>query len=364
MTIRTACITAGVAALALPAFAGHPKVQQVGQAVPQKHEPLRAAKYTIIDGRMVLTTPWMSPDQATQRGPTWNWRFDAIEINPADPNGASDFTDACGLGGGRWLLYTTDQATFDYCNPFITNDMSNMAAGAVDGLFMLYYQRAALPGSPPNAAGEQLFIACQWFETTFIADGADPNACTDGDPVDFVDGVIFDFGVTPNGFWYSAIDLSAFAIQMTPPADGSGSYQYIYGNAFDEPTGTITLSTCIQPGLWGTAAPRVGTQLDIQYDDDNPTDGIHDLAECYTYAYGVCPDPLGAAIGLSGMDSGNPCACPGDVNGDGIRDISDLGLFLAAFGLPATNCADINGDGVVDISDLGLFLAGFGVPCP
>ncbi len=61
---------------------------------------------------------------------------------------------------------------------------------------------------------------------------------------------------------------------------------------------------------------------------------------------------------------GNPCPCPGDVNGDGIRDISDLGLFLAAFGLPATNCADIDGNGVVDISDLGLFLAGFGVPCP
>jgi hypothetical protein len=52
------------------------------------------------------------------------------------------------------------------------------------------------------------------------------------------------------------------------------------------------------------------------------------------------------------------------VNGDGIRDINDLTLFLSAFGLPATNCADINGDGVVDISDLGLFLSGFGVPCP
>lgn len=64
------------------------------------------------------------------------------------------------------------------------------------------------------------------------------------------------------------------------------------------------------------------------------------------------------------IPGGNPCPCPGDVNNDGIRDINDLGLFLAAFGLPATNCADIDGNGIVDISDLSLFLAGFGVPCP
>lgn len=64
--------------------------------------------------------------------------------------------------------------------------------------------------------------------------------------------------------------------------------------------------------------------------------------------------------------SNNPCPCAGDINGDGVRDISDLALFLAAFGstCPCPNpCVDINGDGVVDISDLALFLAGFGVPC-
>jgi hypothetical protein len=357
MTIRTACITAGAAALALPAFAGTPKIQSngAGLAVPQQIQPIRAAKYTIVDGQMVMTTPWIYPnDGPTTRGPVWSYRFDNIEIAPADPNGAPDFTDACGMAGARWLLYTTDAATFDYCNPFATNDMSAMAAGNIDGMYLLWYQRAALPGSPPVPAGEQLFIAVQLFETTILDD------CSVAEPADFLDGVILDFGVNANGFWYSAVDLSVFAISMAAPADQSGSYQYIFGNAFDGTT--ITLSTCVQSGLWGTAAPRVGTQTLVQYDDDNPTDGLHDTAfECYDYTFGVCPDPLGAAIGFMGMSTG--CACPGDLNGDGLRDISDLALFLSQFGSTDGGCDDINGDGVTDISDLALILSTFGTPC-
>jgi hypothetical protein len=312
---------------------------------------------------MVLTSPWVTADRGpSTRGPVWNYRFDNIEITPADPNAGSTFADAlCGLGGARYLLFVNDQSTWDYCNPFLTNDMSAMGGGNIDGMFLLWYQRAALPPTPPVPGGEQLFIATQFFETTITAD------CLTADPVDFHDGYIFDFGVNPNGFWYTTIDLSAFGFTTLPLADGSGSYQIIYGSAFDPGTGEITLSTCAQPGLWGTAAPRVGTQHDIQYDDDFPTDGVHVLPdECYTYAYGVCPDPLGAAIGLVGMDSGG-CPCPGDTNGDNLRDISDLAVLLSAFGssppAPGAECSDMNGDGIIDIADLALLLAAFGSTC-
>jgi hypothetical protein len=348
MTIRTACITAGAAALALPAFAGTPKNQIAGAglAVPQAIQPISAAKYTIIDGQMVLTTPWMYANQGpSTRGVTWDYIFDNIEISPADPNAAPDFTDV---------------ATFDYCNPFATNDMSALGHSgleAIDGMYLLWYQRAALPGSPPVPAGEQLFIAVQIFEETILDD-----CSVTEDSLTFTDGVIFDFGVNANGFWYSAVDLSVFAISMAAPADGSGTYQYIFGSDFDGTT--ITLSTCVQSGLWGTAAPRVGTQTLVQYDDDNPTDGIHDPAfECYDYTFGVCPDPLGAAIGLMNMEIGTGCPCPGDLNADGARDISDLALFLSGFGSTDGGCDDINADGVTDISDLALFLSTFGIPC-
>jgi len=57
--------------------------------------------------------------------------------------------------------------------------------------------------------------------------------------------------------------------------------------------------------------------------------------------------------------------CPGDLDGDGDVDHSDLGILLAAWcsheGDPNWNAdADIDGDGHVGHSDLGTLLANWG----
>jgi hypothetical protein len=71
------------------------------------------------------------------------------------------------------------------------------------------------------------------------------------------------------------------------------------------------------------------------------------------------------------VDVGCPggAACPGDVNDDGIRDLADLTLLLAAFGTstgdPGFNAAaDIDGDGTIALGDLSSLLSTFGVACP
>ncbi|MEY2712085.1 MAG: hypothetical protein RL005_307, partial [Planctomycetota bacterium] len=63
----------------------------------------------------------------------------------------------------------------------------------------------------------------------------------------------------------------------------------------------------------------------------------------------------GAAAACS---SGN---CPGDFNGDGVRDGADLGALLAGWG---TGGGDVNDDGNTDGADLGALLAVFGTACP
>jgi predicted outer membrane repeat protein len=60
--------------------------------------------------------------------------------------------------------------------------------------------------------------------------------------------------------------------------------------------------------------------------------------------------------------------CPGDINGDGFRNVSDFTLFAAAYGSqlgdPNYNAAaDLNGNGFVNTTDFTLFAAVFGVPC-
>jgi hypothetical protein len=53
---------------------------------------------------------------------------------------------------------------------------------------------------------------------------------------------------------------------------------------------------------------------------------------------------------------------PGDLNGDGVADGSDLGLLLGAWGTAggADGRADIDGNGVVNGADLGLLLGSWG----
>lgn len=61
-----------------------------------------------------------------------------------------------------------------------------------------------------------------------------------------------------------------------------------------------------------------------------------------------------------------PPPCPGDVDGSGAVDITDLGTLLSNFGLSGATPeqGDLTGDGLVDISDLGVLLANFGATCP
>lgn len=61
-----------------------------------------------------------------------------------------------------------------------------------------------------------------------------------------------------------------------------------------------------------------------------------------------------------------PPACPADLNGDGVVDLSDLATLLANFGAAggATHAdGDVDGDGDVDLADLAALLARFGEVC-
>ena len=59
--------------------------------------------------------------------------------------------------------------------------------------------------------------------------------------------------------------------------------------------------------------------------------------------------------------------CPGDLNGDHARDLTDLAELLANYGTPsgaAYEDGDLDGDGDVDLTDLATLLAVYNVPCP
>lgn len=63
-----------------------------------------------------------------------------------------------------------------------------------------------------------------------------------------------------------------------------------------------------------------------------------------------------------------PPPCVGDVNHDGVVDLTDLSMVLSAYGrvFPDPgynpNC-DLNGDGVIDLTDLSIVLGNYGMQC-
>jgi len=58
-----------------------------------------------------------------------------------------------------------------------------------------------------------------------------------------------------------------------------------------------------------------------------------------------------------------PCACPGDVNGDFSVTVADMLLLLGQFDCTTDCPADLNEDGVVGVGDLLILLAFFGTDC-
>jgi hypothetical protein len=72
--------------------------------------------------------------------------------------------------------------------------------------------------------------------------------------------------------------------------------------------------------------------------------------------------------GFWAIQAAGPPPCPGDVNGDGIVDLTDLTALLGAFGSasggPGYNpSADFDGSGAIDLVDLTTLLSAFGTHC-
>lgn len=360
MKIRTACITVGATALALPAFAEKPQLQSLSHGI--RVEPIAIGTAQIINGQLVRTSP-MYPYTPGGNGTRvdWSCAWDSFESDTYDPNlGVPTGGDVCPNANftpdTRWWFGAA------YVNPFVSGDMSDLAATSAEGMFTSW-------GWQPLATEQCTMLV---FPTDTYAD------CTTAVPNDGIDGslagVILDFGplAAGAGYYYTAIDFTVTPILSLDLTGATGNI-IIYSQTAPADGPPFTLASATQPMLWGTTEDdlnagndtRCGTQADPQYDDDAPTDGVHDLVvECYSYVFGVCPDPLGMSLSWVSKGGSNPCACAGDLNGDGIVDIADLALFLSQFGSSDGGCDDINNDGVTDISDLALILSAFGSACP
>jgi len=228
--------------------------------------------------------------------------FDAFENDgTACPGPAAPFGGVnCGLPGEsyRWFFGPS------YNNPFTVGENDAESNGEADRAQFGWFWFCGHTGT------EDCYIAI------FTGDTHD-NTC--GAAYNLIDGVVFGFGplnCNPAGYYYTdvcgLIDLGVPITTYTNGVDGA-----VVAKAFDGETLTLGHGQLM---LWGENSGNgdlAGEHDDISYDDDAPVDGVHTpFTECYSYAFGICPDPLHHMVGLEGVGEG-PCAsetCNGSEN--------------------------------------------------
>ena len=106
-----------------------------------------------------------------------------------------------------------------------------------------------------------------------------------------------------------------------------------------------------------------GTPYDYHLQADSPCKDAGDPA--FVPASGETDIDGQPRVVCEGVDVGaDEVVTPGDLNGDGLVDLADLGVLLADFGCSVGDCpGDIDGDGDTDLADLGILLANFGRGC-
>ena len=110
-------------------------------------------------------------------------------------------------------------------------------------------------------------------------------------------------------------------------------------------------SNSSEAGLVLYNPPTVGSSQDLFY--------VHGVDR---YVLG---HPYVANFGL-GLWIGDEPSCPGDLNGDGQRNLDDLAEMLSNYGITSgatPEQGDMNGDGAVNLDDLAGLLAVYGQPC-
>lgn len=137
------------------------------------------------------------------------------------------------------------------------------------------------------------------------------------------------------------------AIQATPVA-----YSYADGQYWDDTRFPVPFGACrVEATLYYQTTSKEYIEF---LRDENTTNSAGDDAYALWEQFGKSAPVAMDTLVL-------PLTTPGDINHDGIVDLSDLATLLSAFGNGAGG--DLNGDAETDISDLAILLGYFGSGC-
>jgi hypothetical protein len=310
------CLSAGLAACSVAGLASaeKPQIQSLDKAI--EVQPIRMAA---IDRTGKLLTQWFYTDDVQNDTNC----IDTLVYDAYEPTGPDDALPTggteCNPNFGpttRWFFGAS------YCNTWTLNDIASLADGWAGDQTSDHHMTAWQWYGDGNPAGTE-----QCYLVNFTYEDFD-DTCNGPAAANGYDGIIYDFGpltTNPGGYYYTNLTPCDSGLALTLPADGSGALDLHMWNFFDG--NNFTYATCGQAMLWGMKDTATqGSQGPVQWDDDTDIDANGNCTadvngnclnlpdgslvapfECYDYAFGLCPDPLGAMMNLYGNVGPSDC---------------------------------------------------------
>lgn len=297
-----------VLASVAPAFAQKKKVLHRVSGQPHFAAVKRMAR---VGSDLKMVGRWAFPvdPYGLQDGPPWYPIYDCFEAATASPWAPSEVYAPTNYNVTAGGTGPSDRWDFGpgYFNPFSANDMT-VSPGYIGALANRVQVGFDFTLDGTTAGSEQLYIIIRTYENfANTMAGIATNTSFSG-PLNSgsnpANGEVFDMGVvnylTTGGYYYMTQTLAAGHELKMPDdgATGSGAYVIIFAKTYNPGTGAYTPSTVSQPLLWVTK-PNTGTPANPssqgvnQWDDDNPTDGVHfttppnAVNEFYDYSTGT-----------------------------------------------------------------------------
>ena len=209
--------------------------------------------------------------------------------------------------------------------------------------------------------------------TAQVCDGSGPltsitgnNATSDSDmyQIQITDEASFSASTVGQVTWDTQLFLfnsegRGVAFDDDDPSGGGGVFQSVLSSQFVSANGVyyLAISRYNRDALSSSGLIWANEPWDEERAPDGPG-----AANPVTNWSGSVAGGGNYTIVLTGVSFvGGGGGCPGDFDHNGVRELADLAVLLAAFGGSAAG--DMDGDGDTDLQDLATLLALFGAPC-
>ena len=224
-----------------------------------------------------------------------------------------------------------------------TGGWTTEATDVTAGFWELAEPVATASAGEQYAPGEAASGSLCWVSQNGLPGGSAGTADLDGGPIALVSPVM-DLGSAGGDlsfmWWLNCDDLGTAANDALSVELNDGSGWVVASELTSGVPGWRSETLRIEDYVDSTSTFQVRFRI-----ADNPNNSITEVAiDDVTVTQRECDD----------------APCPGDLNGDGLRDGADLGLMIAAWG---TSGGDLDGNGDTDGGDLGILIAAFGTDC-